>query len=136
VIHSTKREKFDDIQNGIFKMDRRSRICFETDAIEESYMKLLEHRCPECPQGHEEEDGGDGGRHAQSVLFRNFKQLDTHIRREHELFYCELCVVHLMVRSKASKKKVRLFKCVCISVLYTRTPPVQPQRACDAQAQG
>lgn len=34
---------------------------------------------------------------AGAVLFRSFKQLDQHMKRTHELYFCDLCVGHLKV---------------------------------------
>ena len=31
------------------------------------------------------------------VVFKTFRQLDQHIRREHEKYYCDLCVTNLRV---------------------------------------
>ena len=61
-------------------MDRKYKICFEDEAVQNSYKVLLEHTCPICRK-----------------TFGSFKQLDTHVRREHELFYCDLCTDHLKV---------------------------------------
>ena len=84
VVHTADRKKFEDVHNNVLNMDRRSRTCFETEEIESDFHRLLEHRCPVC-------DGEEWR------VFRQFKQLDQHVRREHEQFYCELCVTHLKV---------------------------------------
>ena len=85
VIHTSERQKFEDVHNNVLNMDRRSRTCFETEEIEADFHRLLEHRCPVCDEGEEPR------------VFRQFKQLDQHVRREHERFYCDLCVTHLKV---------------------------------------
>ena len=59
-------------------MDRKFKICFETEEIQNQYFAMLDHKCPKC--------GED---------FKTFRQLDQHIRREHETYYCELCVKNL-----------------------------------------
>ena len=47
------------------------------------YEELIQHKCE---------------RHEHPMVFRNMKQLDTHCRRDHELFFCDLCTNHLKVR--------------------------------------
>ena len=84
VVHTVERQKFEDVHNNVLNMDRRSRTCFETEEIEADFHRLLEHRCPVCDA-------------EESRVFRQFKQLDQHVRREHEQFYCDLCVTHLKV---------------------------------------
>ena len=85
VIHTSERQKYEDVHNNVLNMDRPSRTCFETEEIEADFHRLLEHRCPVCDEGEEPR------------VFRQFKQLDQHVRREHERFYCDLCVTHLKV---------------------------------------
>ena len=31
------------------------------------------------------------------MIFKTFRQLDQHIRREHEMYFCDLCVTNLRV---------------------------------------
>ena len=59
-------------------MDRKFKICFETEEIQNQYFAMLDHKCPKCKED-----------------FKTFRQLDQHIRREHETYYCELCVKNL-----------------------------------------
>ena len=87
MIHTTSRARFSDVENNPYRMDRKFRVCFETDAVERAFHGLLEHACRIC----KEEDGKD-------VTFKMFKQLDTHTRRVHEMFFCELCCDHLTVK--------------------------------------
>jgi hypothetical protein len=65
---------------------------------------LLENRCPICDErGEEEVDVVDGGVSRKKIasgrkkLFQNFRQLDKHVRVEHDLYYCDLCSGHLKV---------------------------------------
>ena len=105
MIHTAERQKFEDVHNNVLNMDRRSRVCFETEEIEGDFHRLLEYRCPVCSGG---EDGGNenGNGEGEEVppppprVFRQFKQLDQHVRREHELFFCDLCVTHLKVSTE------------------------------------
>lgn len=51
-------------------------------------MKLLEHRCFMCERAQ-----------VKPWSFESFQQLKDHMRREHELFYCDLCCEHLKIFS-------------------------------------
>ena len=82
-------------------MDRKYKICFEDEGVQRSYKVLLQHTCPICNENSSNEnefDKKDGNfSKNRPIIFSNFKQLDTHVRREHEMFYCDLCVDHLKV---------------------------------------
>lgn len=65
--------------------DRRYGIYFCTSDIQRAYQKLLEHRCWIC------------SKNSNHWPFRTFSQLKDHMRREHELFYCEICVDNLKI---------------------------------------
>lgn len=67
--------------------DRKFGIIFSTLEIQKAYFKLLEHRCFICK----------GSEH--NWPFRTFQQLKDHMRREHELFYCDICSEHLKIFS-------------------------------------
>ncbi len=92
VVHASSRGRFEDLSNAPFKMDRRSRICFETDEIEAAFHRLLDHRCIVC-----EEAAAEEGSNATTNSFRTLKLLETHAKREHELFFCDLCLENLKV---------------------------------------
>ena len=83
-------------------MDRKYKICFEDESVQHSYKVLLQHTCPICNENSNdskelETKEGIKSKH-RPIVFSTFKQLDTHVRREHEMFYCDLCVDHLKVR--------------------------------------
>ena len=80
------RRQFAEVENNPYRLDRKFRVCFESDEVERAFTRLQEHACPVCLE--------DDDKH---VAFRTFKQLDTHVRREHERFFCDLCVEHLKV---------------------------------------
>ena len=82
-------------------MDRKYKICFEDESVQHSYKVLLQHTCPICNENssdvkESEIKEGNPSKH-RPIIFATFKQLDTHVRREHEMFYCDLCVDHLKV---------------------------------------
>ncbi|TRY69412.1 hypothetical protein TCAL_06943 [Tigriopus californicus] len=90
VIHSHKRERYEDLHdNPTFKLLRKHRIGFEDEAIERSFQDLLTHQCQVCGP--------------ELAPFRSFSQLEQHVRREHQLFYCDLCVQHLNMFSHERK---------------------------------
>lgn len=55
-------------------------IVHESRESQAEVDKLLEHRCPVCGQ-----------------LFQRFQQLREHLRKEHSLWYCDICVRHLKI---------------------------------------
>ncbi|KAJ8953918.1 hypothetical protein NQ318_019158 [Aromia moschata] len=67
--------------------DRKFGLFFCTSEIQKAYYKLLEHRCQIC----EETD--------RKWPFKTFQQLKDHMRREHELFFCDICVENLKIFS-------------------------------------
>ncbi|KAH9502314.1 hypothetical protein Btru_073434 [Bulinus truncatus] len=62
--------------------NRKFKIFFEDEKIEGCYLDLLELRCKICRKRDPD---------------KSFNQLQTHMRREHQLFACELCVTHLKI---------------------------------------
>lgn len=65
--------------------DRKFGIIFANVDIQKAYYKILEHRCQTC----EDSD--------KKWPFKTFIQLKDHMRREHGLFYCEICVDNLKI---------------------------------------
>ncbi|XP_076366144.1 E3 ubiquitin-protein ligase ZNF598 isoform X2 [Tachypleus tridentatus] len=65
-------------------MDQKYKIMFEDKSVQSDYEKLLQHVCSVC--------------HTKPT-FRNFSLLKDHMRRYHELFFCDLCVEHLRIFS-------------------------------------
>ena len=61
---------------------RKYSIYFENQEVMDSYDQLLEHACLAC---------------SHNPVFNTFNQLKDHMRKEHERFYCELCVNNLKV---------------------------------------
>ena len=81
-------------------MDRKYKICFEDETVQRSYKVLLQHTCPICNEKLENDNDVERNERENikfPTIFSTFKQLDTHVRREHEMFYCDLCVDHLKV---------------------------------------
>lgn len=82
VFHTESRVQYADVADKIYPMDKRYRICFENDKVQEAYELRLQHGCPLCQE---------------REPFRNFKQLQQHIKRDHDMYYCELCVDNLTI---------------------------------------
>ena len=65
-----------------YLMDRAAKIYFENPTFQEAFNKLLIHSCSACPS---------------KTTFSNLQALKDHLRKEHELFFCDLCVDNLKV---------------------------------------
>ncbi len=57
-------------------------IFFEEISIKNEYNDILENKCDICPD-------------ESHATFNTFDELDTHMRKTHKRFYCELCLEHL-----------------------------------------
>lgn len=62
-------------------------IYFENDLAERAFKNLLEHRCKVC----------------KTRDFKTLKELDIHLRKDHELHLCDLCVENLRIFSYERK---------------------------------
>ena len=70
--------------------DRKYGIVYETQQIKNKVKELLQHKCSLCSEG--------------LSSFRSFHQLRDHMRKLHQLYYCDLCVDHL--RKFSHERKV------------------------------
>ena len=78
VVFTQSRSAFSELENKVLLTDRKFRICFESSELQSEYRDLRAHRCPLCPPG--------------GNLFQKFPQLERHVRRDHSLHYCQLCL--------------------------------------------
>lgn len=78
---------FSEIQSCSPLEDKKFKICFQNKNIQDAFYKLLEHSCGVCPD---------------SPSFKTFQNLHDHVKKEHNLYYCDLCVEHLKVSKKCS----------------------------------
>lgn len=60
---------------------KKYRIGFCTAEIQQQFFKLLDHPCPKC----------------DAPPYRTFQGLRNHVRSEHSLLYCDLCVETLKI---------------------------------------
>lgn len=65
--------------------DRKFGILFCSSEIQKAYYKILEHNCSICKE------------YDKKWPFRTFQQLQDHMRKEHELYYCDICVENLKI---------------------------------------
>ncbi|XP_054739005.1 E3 ubiquitin-protein ligase ZNF598 [Anastrepha obliqua] len=60
---------------------RKYKIGFYSAKIQQEFFNLLDHPCPKC----------------DIVPFRRFNDLEYHVRKEHDLHFCDLCTEHLKI---------------------------------------
>ncbi len=84
VVFTIDRKSYEDVGDLVLPYDNRNAICFENDNVRRDYNKLLRHKCPYCEK-------------EQPVLFNDFRRLSSHVKREHEMNYCDLCTDFLQV---------------------------------------
>lgn len=61
----------------------RFKIYFENETCLTEFHRLQEIRCQIC--------------HEDETLFANLKELETHLKKQHDRYLCELCVRHLKI---------------------------------------
>jgi len=61
----------------------RYKIYFENELTVTQFHRLLEFRCELC--------------YNDETLFSNLKELEVHLRKDHDLYLCELCVNHVKI---------------------------------------
>lgn len=83
VIFTKSKRSYNSLQNVNGLIDKKFKVVFETEDEKKAYEWLLAHECPEC-----------------SKVFMTFIYLRDHVRRVHQLNYCELCVENLRIYSK------------------------------------
>lgn len=84
VIFTEEVRPFRTIKDLSYLLDKKYKICFDNADIQRAFNTLLLHACNRC--------------HGKPS-FRTFQSLSDHMRREHELFYCDLCVDNLKIFS-------------------------------------
>jgi len=82
VLFSKHKSTFSELNKlKLIKENRHNvNIFFEDPTIIKEFNKVMEHKCPVCkdrPPDH------------------NFEQTKVHLRKEHSLFYCEMCLEHI-----------------------------------------
>jgi len=59
---------------------------FEDKKVKNSVDQLLAHQCSTCLAGS-----------GEVVEFGNFKALQEHVRKTHQLFFCDICTANVKV---------------------------------------
>ncbi|XP_058459012.1 E3 ubiquitin-protein ligase ZNF598 [Malaya genurostris] len=72
-----------DVRNRSGLYDKKYRICFTDGDVQVAFFELLDNRCPRCEEKN----------------FPKFDMLREHVRKAHELFYCDICTEHLKIFS-------------------------------------
>ncbi|KAM4024355.1 E3 ubiquitin-protein ligase ZNF598 [Anomaloglossus baeobatrachus] len=80
VIFVKKVAPFLRIDTSQMQCERRHDIYFSDSKLFSLFRRLLQHECRLCPE---------------MRPFHAFTDLEQHMRKHHELFYCKLCVKHL-----------------------------------------
>ncbi|XP_034276553.1 E3 ubiquitin-protein ligase ZNF598 isoform X1 [Pantherophis guttatus] len=82
VVFGKKLPPFSTIILSQLQHEKKYDIYFTDGKIYALYGKLLQHECPLCPD---------------SRAFPAIVELEQHMRKQHELFCCKLCVKHLKI---------------------------------------
>ncbi|XP_059572473.1 E3 ubiquitin-protein ligase ZNF598 isoform X1 [Alligator mississippiensis] len=82
VVFGKKLSSFSTIVLNQLQHEKKYDIYFADGKVHALYRKLLQHECPLCP-------------HVQP--FNTVVELEQHMRKQHELFCCKLCVKHLKI---------------------------------------
>lgn len=72
-----------DVKNRSGLYDKKYRICFTDGDVQQAFFELLDNKCPRCDEKN----------------FSKFDILREHVRKRHELFYCDICTEHLKIFS-------------------------------------
>ncbi|XP_065084383.1 E3 ubiquitin-protein ligase ZNF598 isoform X2 [Ochlerotatus camptorhynchus] len=72
-----------DVKNRSGLYDKKYRICFTDPDVQQAFFELLDNKCPRCDKKN----------------IPKFDILREHVRKFHELFYCDICTEHLKIFS-------------------------------------
>ncbi|XP_030901267.2 E3 ubiquitin-protein ligase ZNF598 isoform X2 [Melopsittacus undulatus] len=82
VVFGRKLTSFSTIALNQLQHEKKYDIYFTDGDVYALYRKLLQHKCSLCPD---------------VKPFNTFADLEQHMRKQHELFCCKLCVKHLKI---------------------------------------
>ncbi|XP_054246866.1 E3 ubiquitin-protein ligase ZNF598 [Indicator indicator] len=88
VVFGRKLTSFSTIALSQLQHEKKYDIYFMDGDVYALYRKLLQHECSLCPE---------------LKPFNTFADLEQHMRKQHELFCCKLCVKHLKIFSHERK---------------------------------
>ncbi|KAK3909837.1 E3 ubiquitin-protein ligase ZNF598 [Frankliniella fusca] len=84
VIFSKNVRPYKEVATKSYPSDKEFKILFDGGPAKSAFEKLLQHECSIC---------------GSSKTFNTFQLLKDHMRKSHELFYCDLCVDNLKIFS-------------------------------------
>ena len=64
---------------SVWRSDKKNGVFFQNQSLQDSYYSLLENQCTKCSE----------------PPFRSFKFLRDHMRKAHNLYYCDICTDNL-----------------------------------------
>ncbi|XP_037545458.1 E3 ubiquitin-protein ligase ZNF598 [Nematolebias whitei] len=88
VVFIKKLEAFQSLPYQQFPCENKHDIYFADEMIFAKYRRLLLSECPLC---------------REPKVFSRFEELEQHMRKQHELFCCKLCLKHLKIFSYERK---------------------------------
>nr|XP_039255500.1 E3 ubiquitin-protein ligase ZNF598-like [Styela clava] len=77
VVYCKSRRPFKEAEALKLIRGKKGNVFFTDEIVKKEYEKLFEHHCSICPENPQE---------------FSFDSLESHMRKEHKLFYCHLCV--------------------------------------------
>lgn len=79
--------KYTNLPRPITYVYRKKNIFFQSEAVKDAFHALLAHPCRFC----------------ENKVFKLFRELKDHMRREHNQHFCDICVAHLKIFSHQRK---------------------------------
>jgi len=86
VLFAHKIQQYSKYNQRRFINGRRLKAMFEDKKVKNSVDQLLAHQCSTCLAGS-----------GEVVEFGNFKALQEHVRKTHQLFFCDICTANVKV---------------------------------------
>ncbi|NP_001028890.1 E3 ubiquitin-protein ligase ZNF598 [Danio rerio] len=88
VVFLRKPEAFATLNIHHYQCEKKYDIYFGDGKVHAQFRKILLNECPHCPE---------------PKVFSKFEELEQHMRKQHELFCCKLCLKHLKIFSYERK---------------------------------
>jgi len=93
VFFMTQFRKFEDVAGRFKLFHKEENIFFENEKLRNEFFDLLSHKCKLCPL---------------LKPMKTFRELELHMRRDHSLHYCDICVKDLKVSINNIENLVQL----------------------------
>lgn len=92
VIFTKNVRPYKEIASKTYPSNKEYKVFFDGGPAQSAFEKLLQHECHIC---------------AGSKSYQSFNLLKDHMRKKHELFYCDLCVDNLKIFSHERRTYTR-----------------------------